>query len=165
MWQQMTNLWIAYIEELHQSSSNRPSPDRIQELKTKIRTIHALKPETLAAHREQYFHSNVEDYLKHATIQQMKTYLLNYAPAIQASIREAEKVNSPSILQFPGFSRLSQTPRPPRSNRHTGSRGEPIHHKHHRWRISETTATKFRDFFTPSHRTHTLPSPPPGSQN
>jgi hypothetical protein len=103
IWKNMSELWHAHLAHVHQNSAPGPSPDKIDEMKTRIRLLRTRCIDALAVHREQYFFDDLESYLQTATSAQMKTYLLNYTPAIYASIREATKLsNAQSVVQF-GF--------------------------------------------------------------
>ena len=151
-WKNMTTLWKNHLQTIHQSNTSTQSPDKIQELKSKIRQFHHHKEAVLAARRDQYFHQKLEEYLQTATISQMRMYILNYSPAIYASIKSA-RLNQQSnrILQFPGFTRHLSTRRPIRDSSTTNGSEEPIHHKHHRWRLSLEERERFRNYFHHQH--------------
>ena len=157
IWSSSLQLWSNHLDNIHQPDIAGPSPDKLQDMKVQIRTLHAMKPLVLAAHRDQYFHHDLETYLETATFNQMKTYILNYSPAIHTSIRTAQTLVGPSILTFPGFHRSRRLDPQTRNQTLHGQREEPIHHKHSRWKSS--AAPKFRAFFTPHPQPQTNPFP------
>jgi hypothetical protein len=94
IWKNMSELWHAHLDYVHNKSKPGPSPDKIDEMKTRIRLLHTRRTDTLAVHRDQYFFDDLDTYFQTATSTQMKPYLLNYTPAIYASIRESTKVSN-----------------------------------------------------------------------
>jgi hypothetical protein len=90
----MSEFWHAHLAYVYNTSTPGSSPDKIDEMKTWIRLLHTRRIDALAVHRDQYFFDDLETYLQTATSAQMKTYLLNYTPAIYASIREATKASN-----------------------------------------------------------------------
>ena len=152
IWQSQSNLWTAHLSNIHDKKNSTRSPDTTHELKTRIRTLHLHKDETLAVHRSEYFHEDLESYLHTATSNQMKSYLLNYGPAIHASIAAAKKwTHTTSILNYAGF----HHDRPPPNSSSTRqpsthvNREAPSHRKHSRWRPSQSVLDNFKTFFSP----------------
>jgi hypothetical protein len=148
IWKNMSEFWHAHLDLVHHKSSPGPSPDKIDEMKTRIRLLHTRRIDAwLAVHREQYFFDDLETYLTTATSAQMKTYLLNYTPVIYASIREAIKVSDAhSVLQI-GFTRTRLTNINLRRTSTNVCREVPIHPAHNRWRPTLGVLACFRNFF------------------
>lgn len=134
-WHNMKKLWDNYLALTHQTETPGPSPETTRELQTKIRALHRVKDEVLAAHRSLYFHEDVNQYLEHASIQQMRTYIANYEPLILQSLAQAKVIYTmaPRLFQFPGFQRRTnlQT-RPAHNMEHARAPNSP--HKHSRWK-------------------------------
>jgi hypothetical protein len=147
IWKNMSKFWHAHLDYVHNKSKPGPSPDKIDEMKTRIRLLHTRRTDTLAVHRDQYFFDDLITYFQTATSAQMKTYLLNYTPAIYASIREATKVsNAQSVLQL-GF---TCTCLPAINNRRSSMNvcsKVPPHPTHSRWRPITEVLDRFRNFF------------------
>ena len=117
LWNNMSKLWLEHLNNIHRQESTTGSHDKLQELKAKVRALHQLKHDTLAAHRDQYFHPDVEYYIQHASHSQLKTYLANYTPAIQSSIKAAKQISGPSLLSFAGFEKIRPLVQLPRTLR------------------------------------------------
>jgi hypothetical protein len=150
MWTSMSSFWTHHLNQVHRKDQPGPSPDNMLELQSHIRILHSKCTETLAAHQSQYFHDDLDEFLQ-LTISQLKTYLLNYEPAIYDSIKHAKKLASTSVLSFLGYTltpvaRTNQTRQPT-----TNVTSEvPRHRKHSRWRQTQQAVAQFRTFFQPS---------------
>lgn len=143
---EMGSLWSNHLTFLHQDSFLH-SPEHRLELCIQIRMLHAVRPQTLADHRERYFFGDVEEYLRKATNLQMTRYVERYRPAILNSIRQASKIatSTASILSYHGFL-LRRTNQPPRV---PATREETPHRKHTKVR-KPLLMPKITKFFTHS---------------
>ena len=149
-WKCQNDFWEQYLEDIHKADSRGSSSETVTELQTKIRSLHRLSQQVLAAHRTLYFHEDVETYLQRATLSQMKTYILaNYEKPIMNSLAQAKLIYaaSPRIFQIPGFIRRNQPP-PARQPPQPGPLGaHHFPHKHTKWKPSATIVERFRQYF------------------
>ena len=131
-------LWHDYQEDLNDAAhhSSIRHTDRRSEYTTRIRLLHQQRDQCLAAHCDDYFYSDVEAYLATATLSQMTSYLLQYEPAIQESVKAANQIQTVSLLQFAGFSRtrqptapLTKDPITHSSPRLTSIQNHPVRHR------------------------------------
>ena len=154
IWTSLSTLWTNHLNHVHQKADNIPSPEKRLEMQTKIRMLHQRRQNCLAAHRERYFHDDLDDYLAQATNSQMETYITNYEPRIYDSIKQSQNNDTlSSILAHNGFTRTapSGTNRP----RSLANSDVPIHPKHSRWRPTSTIVDRFCNFFKPTQTTQT----------
>jgi len=134
IWAEMSTLWTAHLQYIHQYEASIALSAKATELKVQIRALHQMKTKSLAEHRTRYFFSDVEQYLAKATARQMATYVDRYRPAILHSVRRATKIatNSPILTTFQGFT--LKTPTKSHAN-HPAMEEEP-HRKHTRMRFA-----------------------------
>jgi hypothetical protein len=160
IWKNLSEFWHAHLDHVHHKSTPGPSPDKIDEIKIRIRLLHTRRLDALAAHCEQYLFDDLETCLTTATSAQMKIYLLNYTPPIYASIREATKLNNAqSVLQF-GFIRTWLPNIHHRRNSTNVCREVPPHPTHSRWRPTLGVLARFRNFFITTTSPPTTIQPP-----
>ncbi len=150
LWKNMSNLWTNHLNHIHQKSSAIHFPDKVEELKVKIRCLYQQKNKVLATHCKQYFHSDIEHFLATDKASQLKCYLLTYTSAIYASIKQAKAaLPNRNLLCFPGFF-LDTTAtillRTPSTNVRSE---EPTHHSHNRWKPREKDRVRFYNHFLP----------------
>jgi hypothetical protein len=167
MWQEQLELWEKHISKIETSTTGNSIPmsihNKLEMYKTKVRQLYLLRDKCLPSHRDQYFHSNIEEFLSTATCTQLKQYLHHYEQAIQVSIDAAKQHPARSILTFPGFTRLrSQVPSDPlRTNRPkptttalvippTVNGGTTLNRKHTRWKHVTNPWRSIRTFFSPA---------------
>jgi hypothetical protein len=62
MWAQMNEFWKTHCDDTHKKDDSGPSPEKELEFKNRIRFLYTKKHECLAAHRDTYFHHNLNDY-------------------------------------------------------------------------------------------------------
>ena len=166
LWTSMSTLWTNHCNHVHRKDDNGPSPDKLLELQTRVRTLHSRRNDTLAAHRDLYFYEDLEAHLRNATVQELRTYLLNYEPNILASIKRSQDMAGNSLIDFFGFTRTVENSLAPTSIRPGGSGEPPINPKHSRWRTIVRTTSYIRDYFNPDTTDSTdtndsAPSSPP----
>jgi hypothetical protein len=154
MWTSLSTLWTNHCNHVHRKDDKGPSPDKLLELQTRVRTLHSQRNDTLAAHRDLYFYADLEAHLRTATVQDLCTYLLNYEPNILASITCSKANSGNRLTTFFGFTRTVETSIQP------GCSGEPpIHPKHSRWRTIARVPSYIHDYFTPDLTATTTPTP------
>lgn len=151
IWKAQLQFWKQITENYHNSTQPQTSyiSQKRHDLQLRIRQLHQTRSQCLAQHQHDYFLDNLDEYVQQATIPQMKSYLHHYEPVIHQSIRDAQKLTTRNIFQFPGFTLLRRRrnmippslrarPRMPTSTLHPAntstSTGAPIPHKHTRWR-------------------------------
>jgi hypothetical protein len=140
----MAELWGNHTSQVHALVSRSSRAHRL-ELQAQIRAIHTLRTKTLAAHQDQYFYTDVEQYLDQATESQMQRYIDRYRPVIMNSIRQATKIATNSQLITSFFPRKNESPRTQNWMIHQAQE-EPPHRKHTRRRIN--FPTRITDFFS-----------------
>jgi hypothetical protein len=119
-WTSQSKFWTEYQTAIHKPSIDSATPIHIADTRNEIRDLYNQRFKVPADHRDNYFPKNIHDYLKTSTHSQLLTYLLQYKPAIQASIKLSQDLlrRAPKIYSFRGFSRsihpTSQTHIPPR---------------------------------------------------
>jgi hypothetical protein len=151
MWQSQSDFWHAHLDNIHHRGQKESSPDKLQELQTRIRMLHQRQDEVLASHRSHYFKSDVEEFIATSNTRQLQAYLLHYGPAIQDSIKRARKADtSSSVLTFTGFTRRlpTRTTFPHRPTTNVSSEVPSHRNNHSRWRPGATAQDRFRNFFS-----------------
>jgi hypothetical protein len=154
MWAQMSDFWKKHCDNTHKKADTGPSPEKELEFKNRIRFLYSKKHACLAAHRETFFHHNLNDYLRHAMYTQLRNYIDNYEPAIYKSIKRAKQAHLKSSVLQPhtGFTRTRPNqptiPRDPLTS-HVANE-VPEHPQHTRWRPLAQAATAFHSYFHPS---------------
>lgn len=148
IWENMTNLWLRHLKAIH-GDKPQSNPSYRQELVAQIYDLHRMRPLTLAAHRDSYFHESVEEYTEKATNIQMQRYIQRYRPAVLNSLRTAQRhiTTTLSIRRFfPPRQTNTQTPR-------TQHEEEEHRHRKHT-RIRPMPNSRITQFFT-AHQAHT----------
>ena len=162
LWQNQIDYWTAHLQGKNGPSNGVTwkSMEKKEEYKARIRHLHQQRYACLHAHRLTYFHEDLESFLQQATTTQLRTYLHHYEPAIRASIREAQAIQTCPIFQFAGFSirprsthrpGLTPTSLPIGHNSSNVPGGVPISRKHTRWRTSPLSLKSIRDYFRPNN--------------
>ena len=142
IWDQMLHLWTSHLQQVHKESSLNKQRE-IQVLQAEIRQLHSLQDQTMAQHRDMYFHKDLESYLKISTEHQLQRYIDRYRPVIYHSIKRASQLavhHSQSLTSF--FARMA--PAPGRQGP-TESPREENHRKH--TKIRKWSARKITAFF------------------
>ena len=161
LWKAQFELWETHVKSVNQTQAETPTAqDKLLTYKAHIKYLHSKRDSCLPAHRDQYFHDDVDHFLSNATGTQMRQYIHSYEPAICASIKACATTPARSIYSFPGFRRLQRTvtpsPRPFSSQQPPTSRSIRISdenrgatnlRKHTRWKPTLPTMQSFRDFF------------------
>ena len=158
IWDTMTDLWQNHIQHIHDCASQIAQHAETKSIQDQIRALHAMQNQTMAAHRDKYFHPDLDQYLIQTPLAQMKCYLQRYQPVILHSIKQATTLatNAPKITNFPGF---AYTAHPPRDLIHH-VREEPIHWKHTKiWNRPITEYFKPTNQTIPSNSSNSFPAP------
>jgi hypothetical protein len=134
-WTSLSDLWTDHLTHIHRNDQTglyKTSIDHIDEYKTKIRLLHERREQCQAAHRDRYFHHDVEHFIATSTGHQLRSYILHYESSIYASIRANSQAQNSTLFQFPGFQRTF--PAADLSPPTIPDSEDPPHHKHTRWR-------------------------------
>jgi hypothetical protein len=104
MWTQQSLFWISHQQSLHNPPIPTQDPVALQELRLEIQHLQGLKGQVLVAqHGNTYFHDNFLQ--RTSTVSQLRTYIINFNPAIYQSIARAKQnaLQSKTITNFPRF--------------------------------------------------------------
>ena len=153
MWTVQTEFWESHLQEINKANTTYRSASATsrQEFVSKIRMLHAKKQDCQHAHRDQYFHTDVENFIGTSSTHQLRQYLHNYERAIYQSIKDARRNPTKStIFQFPGFKRITSraNTHPTRQPSPHDNEGASIRHKHTRWRQATSVLQSIKNFFS-----------------
>jgi hypothetical protein len=95
MWQSQSDFWNAHLDTVHHQGQKNSSPDKLQEPQTRIRMLHQQQDKVLAAHRSQYFKSDVEAFIAASPTRQLQVYLLHYGPLSKTVLNARVKLIHP----------------------------------------------------------------------
>ena len=110
LWKSQLSLWEKLqleIGDLRTSHSVRTF-EQHSEYVRRVRLLHNQKEFCLHAHKDQYFHDDMETFVCNATVTQLKDYLRQYEPAIHQSVKDAKKISLRPLFTFQGFTRRSE---------------------------------------------------------
>ena len=113
LWTAQTSFWTSYQERRHALPA-KPDQDaeQLTEIKAEVSYLYSLRDQVPPTHHNTYFPANLQTFLQHSTHAQLKSYTLNYGPAIKTSIKQHKEkaiANTRTIFTYPGFQRTTGT--------------------------------------------------------
>ena len=100
----------------------------------------------MAAHRDRYFLTDVDNYAETATVSQMRRYVSRYKPVILNSLKQASKTAT-QALRIPQFFSVIHKHCDPQLHLNPIGHEEPPHRKH--TKIRNLVVQKISGFFPP----------------
>jgi hypothetical protein len=80
LWTSLSEFWISHLTHIHRNDQpgiHQTSTDHVAEYKAKIRLLHERQDQCQAAHRDRYFHPDVEQFISNSTGHQLRSYILH----------------------------------------------------------------------------------------